>query len=83
MMGCEGSAEMTGMMSKMMEGCEPEMMMDMMPHSFGMMLPKMPKEKRIEFVLKMVATLVERGCAGMSEKEKKEFVTKVVQKVKA
>ena len=74
---------MMGMMSKMMEGCEPEMMMDMMPHSFGMMLPKMPKEKRTDFVLKMVSTLVEQGCIGLADQERKDFLAKVAEKVKA
>jgi len=46
------------------------------------MLPNMPKEKRIVFVLKMVTTLVEQGAAGMSEEEKKDFVAKLVEKVK-
>jgi hypothetical protein len=45
------------------------------------MLPNMPKEKRIDFVLKMVTTLVEQGCVGMSNEEKADFVTKVVDKV--
>ncbi len=82
MKGCETESDMMGMMSKMMEECEPEMMMDMMPHCFGMMLPKMPKEKRMDVVLKMVGTLVEQGSAGMSENERKEFVAKVVERVK-
>jgi hypothetical protein len=64
MMDCEGN--MMGMMSKMMEGDQSGMMMEMMPKCLGMMLPNMSKEKRVEFVLKMVTTLVEQGCAGMS-----------------
>ncbi len=83
MKGCGAESDMMGMMSKMMEGCEPEMMMDMMPHSFGMMLPKIPKEKRTDFVLKMVSTLVEQGCIGLSDQERKDFLAKVAEKVKA
>jgi hypothetical protein len=49
---------MMGMMSKMMEGDQLNMMMEMMPKCLGMMLQKVPKEKRTEFVLKMVTTLV-------------------------
>lgn len=88
--GGEGQGGMTGMMSKMMEGGKekdmsmmPLMMTEMMPNCLVMMLPKMPKEKKIEFVLKMVASLMEQGIAGMSEEEKKDFVSKVSNKVKA
>ena len=59
----------------------PQMMPEMMPYCLGMMLPNMPKEKRIDFVLKMVTTLVEQGCVGMSNEEKADFVAKVVEKV--
>jgi hypothetical protein len=48
-----------------------------------MMLPKMPKENKIDFVLKMVVSLMEQGGAGMSEEEKNDFVSKVTDKVKA
>jgi len=47
------------------------------------MLPNAPQEKRSDFVLKMITTLVEQGCAGMSEEEKAGFVQKVVERVKA
>ncbi len=48
-----------------------------------MMLPNVAKEKRIDFVLKMVDTLIQQGCVGMSDEEKQDFVVKVVEKVKA
>ncbi len=80
-MDCEDN--MMGMMSKMMESDQSEMMMEMMPKCLGMMLSNMAKEKRVKFVLKMVTTLVEQGCAGMSEEEKEDFVAKVLEKVKA
>jgi len=91
MMSMMGGGEgQGGMMSKMMEGGKekemsmmPLMMTEMMPNCLVMMLPKMPKEKKIEFVLKMVASLMEQGIAGMSEEEKKDFVSKVSNKVKA
>jgi hypothetical protein len=73
---------MMGMMSKMMEGDQLNMMMEMMPKCLGMMLQKVPKEKRTEFVLKMVTTLVEQGSAGMSDEEKNDFVAKVIETVK-
>ena len=60
----------------------PHMMTEMIPQCLKMMLPDMPKEKRIDPVLNMVAIMVEQGSAGMSEKEKKDFLTKIVEKVK-
>ena len=78
-----------GMMSNMMEGGKekemsmmPLMMTEMMPLCLVMMLPKMPKENKIDFVLKMVISLMEQGSIGMSEEEKKDFVSKVSDKVK-
>ena len=83
MKGCEGQGDMMEMMSNIMEGCTPDMMMETMPHCLGMMLPKMPKDKRMEFVMKMVTTLTEQGCVGMPDEEKKTFLGKVVETVKA
>lgn len=59
------------------------MTMEMIPQCLKMILPNMLKEKRIDFVLKMVTTLIEQSCVGMSEGEKKDFVAKVVENVKA
>lgn len=80
----EGESGMMGMMSKMMGGNDekettmmPHMMMEMMPKCLEMMLPSIPKEKRVDFVLKMVTILMEQGCIGMSDEEKKDFVTKI------
>jgi hypothetical protein len=73
-----GGGEGEGGMMEMM----PQMMTEMMPQCLKMMLPNIPKEKRIDFVLKMVTTLMEQGCVGMSEEEKKDFVAKVFEKVK-
>ncbi len=88
--GGQGEGGMMGMMSQMMGGSKerempamPQMMTEMMPHCLKMILPDMPKEKRIDFVLKMVTALMEDGCVGMSEEEKKNFLAKVVEKVKA
>lgn len=90
MMGGEGSeCGMMGMMPGMKGGGKeagmsmmPQMMMEMMPQCLTMMLPKIPKEKRIAFVSKMVATLVEQGSVGMSEEEKKGFQEELVEKIK-
>ncbi len=82
-MCCEGKGDMMGMMSKMMEGCGPDMMIDMMPKCIGMMFQHIPKEKQADFVLKTITTLMDEVSTGMSEDEKKDFRTKVVEKVKA
>ncbi len=81
MMKPEGMGDMMAMMSKMMERCK-QMGAQMMPKCLGMMLPNMPKEKRQAFTLKMVAILKEQGCVGMSEEEKKDFLAKIIEKVK-
>lgn len=87
--GGEGQGGMMGMMSEMMGGGQetetpmmPQMMMEMMPQCMKMMLPNMPKEKRIEFVLEMTAALIEQGSDGMSKEEKNDFKAAVVEKVK-
>lgn len=70
---------MEEMMPKMMEGCD---MMEMMPRCIGIAVSKIPKEKRLDFVSKMVGTLMEKGSIGMSEEEKKDFTAKVAEKAK-
>jgi hypothetical protein len=87
--GEEGECGMMGMMPGMKGGDKetgmsmmPQMMMEMMPKCLTMMLPKIPKEKRVTFVSKMVAMLVDQGSAGMSEEEKKSFEDKLVEKIK-
>lgn len=44
-------------------------MMDMMPLGSRMVLPNMPDEKRIDFVMEMVTPLMEHGIVGTSEEE--------------
>ncbi len=89
---------MPKMMSSMMnmmggsegkEGCAamdmtamPKMMMEMMPRCLSMALPGMPKKERIDFVVKMVSILIEKGCEGLSEEEKKFFLDKVTEKAR-
>ena len=43
-MSYEGKDDMMGMMSKMMQGGKPEMMMEMMPKCLGMILQYMQKD---------------------------------------
>jgi hypothetical protein len=91
MMGMMSEGEGEGeMMSKMMGGDQGtgmpmmlQMMMSMMPQCLKIMLPDMPKEKRIDFVLEIVASLMEHGCTGMSDNEKKDFAAKMIDKVNA
>ena len=79
-----------GMMDKMMGGGQgaempmmPQMMMGMMPQCLKIMLPNMPKEKRIDFVLEIVTTLMEHSCADISDEEKEDRVAKMIEKVNA
>jgi ABC-type arginine transport system permease subunit len=79
---------MHGMMSGTKEGGQgmgmpamPHMMMHMMPHCLHMMLPGVPREQRVDFLLNMITALMEQGSAGMSEEEKSEFVARVLEKV--
>jgi RNase adaptor protein for sRNA GlmZ degradation len=65
-----------------MMGRMPKMMTRMMPHCLKIMLPKIAKEKRIEFVLKLVETGMQHGSVGMSEEEREDFVAKVVERAK-
>lgn len=84
---------MMDMMPKMMMGMMsrgekadmpmmPQMMPEMMPYCLGKVLPSMPKEKRVDFALKIVTSVVEQGCVGMSNEEKANFVANIVEKVK-
>ena len=92
MMGMMGNDEsaggMMGMMSQMMGSAQqaespmmPNMMTQMMPHCLNMMLPNVPKEERVEFVLDMVAKLIEQGSVGMTDEEKDEFMAKILAKI--
>ncbi len=56
----------------------PEMMNKVMPQCSEIMLQIVEKEKRIDFVSK----IIKQGYAGMSAKEKKDFLAKVIEKEK-
>jgi hypothetical protein len=74
---------MTGMMDAGGECGNPMMagmMEQMMPHCLSMMLPKLPKEKRADFLLRLVDILIEKGCEGMSLEEQGDFLAKIVEK---
>jgi hypothetical protein len=87
--GGDGKSGMSGMMAKMMGGdgqsrsaMMPHMMVEMMPHCLGTMLPNMPKESRIDFIVKLVDVEMQKGCAGLTEDEKRDLMAKVLEKVK-
>jgi len=74
--GGKGESGMMEVMSQMMGGGKkgemsmmPQMMMEVMPQSLRMMLPSISKEKRIDFVLKMVTILVGQDYVRMSDEE--------------
>lgn len=78
-----GGTEMSNMMNQMMQNMGndmPLMMTKMMPMCAGMMLPKLEKEKQIEFVVNMIDTFVTILTEGMDEKEKKELLQKLFSK---
>lgn len=56
-----------------------QMMTKMMPQCLSMMLPRIGKEERMEFIPKMVAVLLEQGSDGMTEEERKDLVKQVVK----
>lgn len=78
MMGCEDMGNMMGTMSKMMEGCSPEMM----PEHLGMMLAKLPEEKRVELVKKMGSVLMEQQKLDTQGQKLKEFYQRQEERFK-
>lgn len=90
MMGMMGEGKEASCLPELTEGEQgmgisemPQMMMHMMPHCLQMMLPHVAKDRRKEFALHMVATLMEQSCADMPEEEKQQFVAQVMEKVHA
>ena len=84
--GDNGEGGMMGMMSKMKGEDKkmgmpmmPQMMTGMMPMCLEMMLPSLPKKERVSFVPRMVSILMDKGCEGMSEKEKKGLRAKALK----
>ncbi len=89
MMGGNGETGGMGDMSGMMTGASatnmpmmPKMMTTMMPECLNVMLPYVPKEKRTDFAVRMVATLMEKSGEGMSEEENKTFMNKIQKVIK-
>ena len=88
--GDEGGIGPMGDMSGMMQGMDsssdmpmmPKMMTTMMPECLNVMLPYVPTEKRTDFAVRMVETLLEKSGEGMSEEENKEFLGKIQELVR-
>jgi len=87
--GFEKSGHMMGMMSSMMGDNKdmeatmvPKMMMEMMPHCLGTILPSIPEKTRINFMLKLLTTIIEQGLCGLSQEAKEGFLEKVIKKLK-
>jgi len=85
--GREGEAGMEGMMAQMKSACGGEggmsaLMTEMMPHCLKMMLPTMPTEDRVTFARHLARILVEASSSDMSEEEKAEFITVLVEELR-
>lgn len=50
------------------------MLETMMPHCIGMMLPGIDPDKRGEAAATIVAAIVDKGTAGLSDEQKKSFL---------
>jgi hypothetical protein len=90
MMGANSGGTPMGMMSQMMGGGQAtgmpmmgSMMTQMMPQCISTMLPGLPKEERVDFVLKMISTLLDRASADMSEKERNDLVARALERITA
>jgi len=90
MMGGNSGGTPMGMKSQMMEGGQAtgmpmmgHMMTQMMPQCVSTMLPGLPKEERVDFVLKMISTLLDGASADMSEKEKNDLVARALERIAA
>ena len=78
----DGPGAMQDKMAKMMQGGPeqhmsqmPEMMLkSMMPHCIGMMLPAIDPDKRGEAAAGILSAIVEKGSAGMSDEQKRNYL---------
>ena len=70
---------MKDMMSKMMKQMD---MTQMYPKCTKMMANKLPKEKRLEIIPKIVHSIVENGSADMDEEQHKQLVEDIIKLIK-
>ncbi len=69
--------------TKASRGNMPHIMAEMMPKCLKTVLPKLSKEDRVDFALEMISILVDKGSVRMSEEEREEFVSQLVEQVKS
>ena len=81
---CEDKAEavdtmMKNMMSKMMANMDME---EMYPKCTKMMANKLPENKRLELIPKIVLSLVENGTVDLNEENKQKVINTIIEKLK-
>ena len=69
--------------TKASRGNMPLILAEMMPKCLKTVLPKLSKEDRVDFALEMISILVDKGSVRMSEEEREEFVSQLVEQVKS
>lgn len=69
---------MKEMMLKMMAQMD---IAKMYPKCTKIMTTKLPKEKRLEIIPKIVKSLIENGSVGMSQEEKREIIKKITEMI--
>ena len=55
-----------------------DMMSKMMPQGLAMMLPRLPKEQRLELAKELVATIVQAGVEDLNKEERNKFFDDLV-----
>lgn len=81
---CEDKAQsidsmMKDIMSKMMQNMDME---EMYPKCTKMMANKLPKERRVELIPKIVFSLVKNGTSDMSEENKQIVINSIIDNLK-
>ncbi len=69
--------------TKASRGNMPHILAEMMPKCLKTVLPKLSKEDRVDFALEMISILADKGSVRMSEEEREEFVSQLVEQVKS
>ncbi|NIQ03010.1 MAG: hypothetical protein GWM98_23665, partial [Nitrospinaceae bacterium] len=57
------------------------LLLNMMPHCFGILLSKMPAEERKTYLNQMLNAILEAGCAEISDKEKEDCMLEMISKM--
>jgi len=69
--------------TKASRGRMPHIMAGLMPKCLETLLPKLSKQERVEFALQMISILVDKGSVRMSEEEREEFVSQLIEQVRS